>query len=246
MKCPKCGFNSFEYHDLCKKCLHDLSGYKQTFGIQGIVLPKEARETLASSRIGEAVETGQTPRTPETVADMFSFDLPEDGSAASAAQPAAAGNPFNFDTEPAAPEAPSAPAHDPFDFAQEPASAEPPSFYEFSSDNGQKSAQDKAEADAFASLLDSTGLGGGDAAPAAPAASVAGDDDEFELENFSWTETPPEAKQAAPASQAAGHAPGEFDLENFSWEETPATPGTAPTPGTDANPFGDLGGTAKK
>ena len=34
MKCPKCGYNSFEFHDVCKKCAHDLTSYKDIHGLK--------------------------------------------------------------------------------------------------------------------------------------------------------------------------------------------------------------------
>ena len=47
MKCPKCGFNSFEYYDNCKKCFSDLTGYKVTYGLKEIVFTQEARYSMA-------------------------------------------------------------------------------------------------------------------------------------------------------------------------------------------------------
>ena len=38
MKCPKCGFNSFEYLDSCKKCGNDLSAFKMSLGLQPVVM----------------------------------------------------------------------------------------------------------------------------------------------------------------------------------------------------------------
>ena len=51
MKCPKCGFNSFEYLDSCKRCNHDLAAFKLSLGIQPCILPQnsftcEPEETL--------------------------------------------------------------------------------------------------------------------------------------------------------------------------------------------------------
>ena len=236
MKCPKCGFNSFEYHDSCKKCAHDLTGYKQTYGMQALVLPREARETLATSHAEETVEVGQAPQMHETVADMFSFDLPEE--------------------EMVAPEAPQAADDNPFHFGEGSAPLEPPSFYEVASDTEQKSAQAKAEEDAFASLLESAGQnGGGDTAatvtPAATRAAAPTDTaGEFDMENFSWDDTPLPTAQPAPSSapETADGGFGEFDLENFTWEGSPAAPaGTETASGNEVGtPFDDRGVTTKK
>jgi len=224
MKCPKCGFNSFEYHDVCNKCAQDLTGYKQTYGIQAIVLPREAREALASAHTAETAETGQTTQTAEAVADMFSFDLPVEEAAAAQASPVADGNPFNFDEEQATPDAPPAIDHDPFSFDEETDTPEPPSFFEASPDEPPMSSQAKAEEDAFASLLESSGHDSAGTAVATPPAAAPDDTTaEFELENFSWDDIPSAPEQAAPAPtpETADQAPGEFDLENFSWDNAP-------------------------
>ncbi len=171
MKCPKCGYNSFEFYDVCKKCSNDLKGFKGTFGIKSIVLPQQARATMAKSLMAAAAVSDHTEEAAETASDMFSFDLPEEETAAAAA----------------------APLNDPFSFASSP---EDPSagFGEFSFD--EEPAATKGEEDVFANLLESTSLGEDDpfAATAKPGAipaagtapaSTAG---EFDLENFSWDE----------------------------------------------------------
>ncbi|HEX9078367.1 MAG TPA: hypothetical protein VF795_02185 [Desulfuromonadaceae bacterium] len=224
MKCPKCGFNSFEYHDVCKKCAHDLTGYKLTHGIQALVLPREARKALAPAHAEETTEAAPTPA--EAVADMFSFDLPE--------------------ADAAVPEPPAAPEVNPFDFGEEPAIPESRSLFDDSPDEEQMSAQAQAEEDAFASLLESAGQGDATATTAAPPADTAGD---FDLENFSWDDTPPPAAQPESSSpqEADAGSFGEFDLENFSWEETPAAPaGTETTAGSAADFGGTDEATAKK
>ncbi|MBC7962472.1 MAG: hypothetical protein H7Y05_05975 [Steroidobacteraceae bacterium] len=165
MKCPKCGYNSFESHDVCKKCSGDLSGYKLSYGITPIVLPLEVREKMAEEFRAASAETGQHAENIETHEDMFAFDLPEETVSAAA--------PIN---------------DDPFNFDDEPLQA------------GQGQAKAKAEEDPFADLLESTSQTNNDpfgappaaAAPqaAAKAASPTSSPDEFDLENFSWDDTP--------------------------------------------------------
>lgn len=191
MKCPKCGYNSFEYHDSCTKCSHDLEGYKESHGLKAIVLPLAARAAMAESLKDESITAG--PAVGETTAtaapDMFSFDLPEE--------------------EAAAPPAAAAVEQDPFSFITEPASEQPQSFGDFPSDAGEKSAQAKAEEEAFASLLESN------------TADAFGD-------VFGETPATPSTAASEP-SGAAAESPGEFDLENFSWDDTPvATGGESP------------------
>ncbi|MBW4054274.1 MAG: hypothetical protein HIU83_02505 [Proteobacteria bacterium] len=95
MKCPKCGYNSFEYYDICKMCSNDLTGYKQIHSITPIVLPLEARETLVAELRSDENVADQPGVGVETHDDIFSFDLPDDS--ASATPDHRIDDPFNFD-----------------------------------------------------------------------------------------------------------------------------------------------------
>ena len=127
MKCPKCGFNSFEYYDSCKKCAHDLTSYKATYGIKPIVLPAEVRASMAEELLAHSALGAPQAEASDAPMDMFSFDVPN-------AAPAAPVNddPFNFDDEPAT----------------------TLSGGGFGLDEKAKAAQAKAEEDAFADLLE--------------------------------------------------------------------------------------------
>jgi hypothetical protein len=94
MKCPKCGFNSFEFYDSCKKCSGDLTGYKQTYSVTSIVLPQEAKARLAAlSRSAESAPD-QVNDTAVTHDDIFSFNLSDESPSVSAK---GNDNPFDFD-----------------------------------------------------------------------------------------------------------------------------------------------------
>jgi predicted nucleic acid-binding Zn-ribbon protein len=93
MKCPKCGFNSFEYYNACKKCSSDLTGYKQTYSITPLVLPLEAKEKLTAEFRSAENESKQTNEITETHDDIFSFDLPEDSPSSPVQKN---DNPFDF------------------------------------------------------------------------------------------------------------------------------------------------------
>lgn len=93
MKCPKCGFNSFESYDVCKKCSSDLASYKQIYSITPMVLPLEVKEKLAAELKQAEGVTEQVNNTPETHDDIFSFDLPDE-PAPSPAQ--SMNDPFDF------------------------------------------------------------------------------------------------------------------------------------------------------
>lgn len=48
MKCPKCGYHSFEYLDTCKKCQANLNAFKTTHKIVPVIAP---RATAAPSNL---------------------------------------------------------------------------------------------------------------------------------------------------------------------------------------------------
>jgi len=178
MKCPKCGFNSFEYYDSCKKCSSDLIGFKQTYSIPSMVLPLEAKEKLAAE-----FQSAESPNdhagdsdTAEIHDDIFSFDLPDDTP-----PPSAQGN------------------DDPFNFID--------------STPDQNQSSSLPSDDVFADLLESTSQSDESpfaATPAAPAAAkvaeVSTGPGEFDLESFSWDDTPAET-----AATGGKEAADDFD-----------------------------------
>lgn len=97
MKCPKCGFNSFEYYDSCKRCSADLSGFKRTYSIASVVLPLEAKEKLVAEFKSAESPAEEVSANVETHDDIFSFNLPNDSPSTSSQHN---DDPFNFD-EPA-------------------------------------------------------------------------------------------------------------------------------------------------
>jgi hypothetical protein len=94
LKCPKCGFNSFEYYDICKKCSADLTVYKQTYSINALLLPLEAKEKYAAEYKDAESSAVEDTEINESHEDIFSFDLPDDSPANVTGQ---SDDPFNFD-----------------------------------------------------------------------------------------------------------------------------------------------------
>jgi ribosomal protein S27AE len=45
MKCPKCGYTSFDYLDECKKCGKDLAEHKDKYSIRSLMFPGQHSET---------------------------------------------------------------------------------------------------------------------------------------------------------------------------------------------------------
>jgi hypothetical protein len=179
MKCPKCGFNSFEYYDSCKRCSKDLTGYKLTYSISSLVLPQEAKDILAADFRSNECSADEMQVPPETHNDIFSFDLPHEEPLSSTAP---ADDPFSFDDP--------APAVQQTNFA-------------------------KADDDIFADLLESTTQTRGSsrdeqvAAVAEPVEATSTEPGEFDLESFSWEDSP--AIPATPGTAKAVDDADDFD-----------------------------------
>jgi len=197
MKCPKCGYNSFEYHDSCKRCSADFSAYKETYHITPIVLPPETREEKANEFRDASSANEQPPENVETPDDMFSFALPE-GVAPPVSSVTQNVDPFDF-------------GKDLLEVGSSPISPitenEPFSFDENLPEVPQQ--QVKVEVGGFFDLLESTSKDAEDpftsnmadsAALPAEAAAMASGSGAFDLENFSWDDTP----TAAPKSEVQG------------------------------------------
>jgi hypothetical protein len=180
MKCPKCGYNSFEYYDSCKKCSSDLTGYKLTYSITPMLFPLEAKEKLAAEmRLAESATTDHVSNISETHDDILSFDLPDDSSFVPAGRN---DDPFNFD--------------------------EP--MPEVKRSSGSESEDDvfadllESNSRIEASSPFTAVNGGTIPAPAAakmPAASSGSGD--FDLENFSWDDDTPDADAASDSKETA-------------------------------------------
>lgn len=171
MKCPKCGYNSFEGNDTCKKCSHDLTAHRLAYGLKPVVLQKEVRASMAAALVSEGAPSAVASLQPGPETDTFSFDLPPE--------------------QPAAPPPESPFADDVFSFDEPP----PPAPSPFSTTPGGEQAA--AAHDPFADLLEPTRVGGGTDTPAekngpAPGAPETGRGD-YDLSDFSWDDTPESA-----------------------------------------------------
>ncbi|MCD6582663.1 MAG: RDD family protein [Desulfuromusa sp.] len=66
MRCPKCGYNSFDHLDSCKKCGKDLVEFKQSFGIKSVLFPGQmspgggSKETEFDSMTADAAVSAAT------------------------------------------------------------------------------------------------------------------------------------------------------------------------------------------
>ena len=53
MKCPKCGYHSFDHLDSCKKCSHDLVEHKAKFNLRGFFFPGQPADTQPEAPLNE-------------------------------------------------------------------------------------------------------------------------------------------------------------------------------------------------
>lgn len=118
MKCPKCGYTSFESYDACKKCSADLIAFKQTHGLTPLVLPNALRVSMAAELLGGQVSDAGAD---ESSNDMFAFELPTEQPGSTAAAAVEPTDPFAFHDAPA----PAAPA---FSFDQAPVASQEDPF----------------------------------------------------------------------------------------------------------------------
>lgn len=56
MKCPKCGYHSFDHLDSCKKCNNDLVEHKAKFNLRGFFSPGQPAVTEPEPAIDESYE----------------------------------------------------------------------------------------------------------------------------------------------------------------------------------------------
>lgn len=143
MKCPKCGYHSFDYLDSCKKCGNDLTSFKRKFNLRSLIFPHLPTQAAISPAPESADLDILSPIPPAaaTAPTDFGFDFMDESSTSpppvppkvvppklgGAAQTTAAPLPleddtFSWDEEPQAtaptPAADSVPVED-FDWAEE-------------------------------------------------------------------------------------------------------------------------------
>lgn len=76
MKCPKCGYNSFDHLDNCKKCHIDLTEHKARFGIRSVLLAEALQDDLVTETL--AVDAVESLVAAPGLADLDEdFELPE-------------------------------------------------------------------------------------------------------------------------------------------------------------------------
>ncbi len=80
MKCPKCGYNSFDHLDSCKKCGQGLIEHKEKFNLRGFFSPGKLAKTEPEFVVQERDEQ-EEPSDDNTIDFGFDFlDEEEDQS----------------------------------------------------------------------------------------------------------------------------------------------------------------------
>lgn len=72
MKCPKCGYHSFDHLDSCKKCGQGLSEHKAKFNLRSFFFPGQARVAEPATAI---VDSSREQPFAEDGATDFGFDF---------------------------------------------------------------------------------------------------------------------------------------------------------------------------
>jgi len=81
MKCPKCGFNSFEFLAACKKCGADLGAFKQSHGISPVILRPSAVPAAAPAPDSVPETAPVEAGAKEQPESGFSWSAPEEPTA---------------------------------------------------------------------------------------------------------------------------------------------------------------------
>lgn len=77
MKCPKCGFTSFDFLEDCKKCGSDLQDHKSKFGLRSLIFPGFQSTEPAPSLVDETAEEFADAAAGTNSSD-FGFDFMSD------------------------------------------------------------------------------------------------------------------------------------------------------------------------
>ncbi|NIQ97354.1 MAG: hypothetical protein GWN87_26650 [Desulfuromonadales bacterium] len=77
MKCPKCGYTSFDYLDECKKCGKSLEEHKEKYNIRSLMFPATGAAVAGAAAAGAAAPAAGGD-------EEFGFDFMEEEGAAGA------------------------------------------------------------------------------------------------------------------------------------------------------------------
>lgn len=225
MKCPKCGYHSFEYLERCRKCGNDLAAFKSKFNLRSLIFPKRQNGAAAPTATSENFVFEAEPAAPVAAAAVTAVAA----TAATATAANATDFGFNFmDETPGADESAPIPASTESSFPDEVAPSAGKGA--FDSEAFDWNAEDEA-------LKEATG---GDEVE--EAVETAAGDESFGLD-LSWDTELPVLEQAAAVEPEDPSDPLDMDsLSDWDFEgESPLPPEmeTVKTKGQEAprDPF---------
>ena len=126
MRCPKCGYTSFDYLDSCKKCGNDLVAFKAKHGLRSLLFPVNRADQGVASPTESAELPNEIPAVEAAAATDFGYDFMDEPPAEAApdAPPPEVAAPSAF--EEGVPAAEPAPIDFGYDFMGEPATDDSP------------------------------------------------------------------------------------------------------------------------
>lgn len=220
MRCPKCGYNSFDHLDSCKKCGKDLVEHKQRFGIVSVLFPGQM----------QPVDEVAVAEEESVAADAVAAATATAASAAAAAEPAA--EPVDLTDAEAAPDSSDEGEGFGFDFMGDSDEEEDLSFDELfeeaSADEDVEEtlpSPDKGETDDAAENADEFAFDMNDDDEAEEGIDVAPElEDDFGFDPDDDTNDPDAASaEAAEDLDGADFEPQPADEEDFSFETDDVT-----------------------
>jgi uncharacterized RDD family membrane protein YckC len=93
MKCPKCGYHSFDHLESCRKCGRDLGEHKARFGLTGVSRPRRPVAVAPPPAIPEPLSGDVTASAEAGAATAFSAEAELPPPAAAGEQPPEEGLP---------------------------------------------------------------------------------------------------------------------------------------------------------
>jgi predicted nucleic acid-binding Zn-ribbon protein len=123
MKCPKCGYNSFEYLHNCKKCSNSLDAFKDSLGLKPLTVEPVITGIVPGVKLCSELLPDQASTT--EVADVsFQWDLPVTATTSVSASSEYEEFSLNLDESEPAPPSPAFSFDEEPSFSPEPAKAE--------------------------------------------------------------------------------------------------------------------------
>jgi hypothetical protein len=92
MKCPKCGYNSFEFLNACKKCGAEFVSFKKNHRISPVILTPGTAEEIRTAPVEPISSAAAVPAAvPPVIPDSVAESAADDFSWETSAEPAVAG-----------------------------------------------------------------------------------------------------------------------------------------------------------